>query len=113
MAAPANRIVIVGAGHNGLVAAYYLAKAGLSPLVLERRENIGGAVVNEEIQPGFQCPALAHSLGPLLPAVARELRLQRHGFSAITPDINVLGLSPDGPAVSIYRDSTRTARELA
>src|SRR5215468_8451812 len=113
MAAPTNRVVIIGAGHNGLVAAYYLAKAGLSPLVLERRDNIGGAVVNEEIHPGFQCPVLAHSLGPLLPAVARELRLQRHGFSDITPEINVLALSPDRPAVSIYRDGARTARELA
>src|SRR5215475_294500 len=105
MAAPANRVVIIGAGHNGLVAAYYLAKAGLSPLVLERRENIGGAVVNEEIHPGFQCPALAHSLGPLLPAAAGAMRLQLHGFSAITPDINVLALSPNGPSISIYRDA--------
>src|SRR5581483_11811025 len=65
MAASKNRIVIIGAGHNGLVAAYYLARAGFSPLVLERREMIGGAVINEEIHAGFQCPTLAHSMGPL------------------------------------------------
>src|SRR5215469_2286375 len=113
MAAPANRVVIIGAGHNGLVAAFFLAKAGLSPLVLERRDTIGGAVVNEEIHPGFQCPALAHALGPLVPGLAKSLRLQRHGFSPITPDLNVLALSREGQPISIYRDVARTVRELA
>jgi phytoene dehydrogenase-like protein len=112
MAASKNRVVIIGAGHNGLVAAYYLARAGFSPLVLERRDTIGGAVVNEEIHAGFHCPALAHSLGPLLPNVSAELQLERHGFSAITPEISVLALSPGGRPIPIFRDVARTAREI-
>jgi phytoene dehydrogenase-like protein len=113
MPASNKRVVIIGAGHNGLVAAYYLAKAGFSPLVLERRDTIGGAVVTGEIHPGFQCPVLAHALGPLVPDLADGLRLGRHGFSTITPDLNVLALSREGPPISIYRDVSRTVRELA
>ena len=75
-----QRIVIVGAGHNGLVAACYLARAGLKPLVLERRNVVGGAAVTEEFYPGYRCSTLAHSAGPLLPRVARDLRLERHGL---------------------------------
>src|ERR1051326_3240920 len=112
MPAATNRVVIIGAGHNGLVAAYYLAKAGFSPLVLERRNMIGGAVINEEIHPGFRCPALAHSLGPLLPGLAKELQLERHGFSTITPDVHTLALSPGSRPLHIYSDVERTAREL-
>ena len=53
-------VVVIGAGHNGLVAACYLARAGYKPLVLERRDVVGGAVVTEEIHAGYRCPALAH-----------------------------------------------------
>ena len=113
MPATTNRIVIIGAGHNGLVAACYLAKAGFAPLVLERRKTIGGGVVNEEIHPSFQCPSLAHSLGPLLPGLTGELQLERHGFSTMTPEVGVIALSPDGRHIPIYQDPTRTARELA
>src|SRR5262249_1292410 len=70
MPASSNRVVVIGGGHNGLVAACYLAKAGFAPIVLERRNVIGGSAVTEEIHPGFQCPALAHSLGPLFPGIA-------------------------------------------
>ena len=54
-------IIIIGGGHNGLVAACYLAKAGLKTLVLERREIVGGGAVTEEIHPGFRCSTLAHT----------------------------------------------------
>ena len=53
-------IIIVGGGHNGLVAAFYLAKAGFKPLVLERRSQVGGAAITEEFHPGFRCSTLAH-----------------------------------------------------
>jgi phytoene dehydrogenase-like protein len=107
-----DRVVIIGAGHNGLVAAYYLAKAGFAPLVLERREIVGGASVTEEFFKGFRCSTLAHAAGPLLPQVARELQLERHGLSLINPEIRVFAPSPDGRSLSIYDDAARTAREL-
>ena len=60
-------VIIVGGGHNGLVTAFYLAKAGFKPLVLERRAQTGGAAITEEFHPGFRCSTLAHSAGPLRP----------------------------------------------
>ena len=60
-------IVIIGGGHNGLVTAFYLAKAGYKPLVLERRAQVGGAAVTDEFHPGFRCSTLAHTAGPILP----------------------------------------------
>lgn len=54
-------VIIVGGGHNGLVAAFYLAKAGYKPLVLERRAQVGGAAITEEFHPGFRCSTLAHN----------------------------------------------------
>ncbi|MBC7933128.1 MAG: NAD(P)/FAD-dependent oxidoreductase, partial [Rubrivivax sp.] len=107
-----DRIVIIGAGHNGLVAAFYLAKAGLAPLVLERREIVGGAAVTEEFHPGFRCSTLAHSAGPLLPQVARDLGLARYGLSLINPEIRLFAPSPDGSSLRIYDDAARTAHEL-
>ena len=64
MPEPKNRdVVIIGGGHNGLVTAFYLAKAGYKPLVLERRAQPGGAAITEEFHPGFRCSTLAHSAG--------------------------------------------------
>src|SRR5207248_1233786 len=107
-----DRIVIIGAGHNGLVAACYLAKAGLRPLVLERREVVGGAAVTEEFHPGFRCSTLAHAAGPLLPSVVRELELERHGLSFIRPQVRVFAPSPEGRSLCVYDDVARTARGL-
>src|SRR6266536_1078658 len=58
-------IVIIGGGHNGLVTAFYLARAGFKPLILERRNQVGGAAITEEFHPGFRSSVLAHSPGPL------------------------------------------------
>jgi phytoene dehydrogenase-like protein len=107
-----DRIVIVGAGHNGLVAAFYLAKAGLAPLVLERRGVVGGAAVTEEFHPGFRCSTLAHSAGPLLLQVARELELERHGLTFIRPEVRVFAPAAEGRSLCIYTDAARTARGL-
>src|SRR5256714_356162 len=108
-----NDIIIIGAGHNGLVTAYYLAKAGFKPLVLERREIIGGACVTEEFHPGFLCSTLAASTGPLLPQIVRDLQLERHGVEFITPNIRVFSPNTDGPSLCIYEDVKRTTDELA
>ena len=106
-------VLILGSGHNALVTAYYLAKAGLKPLVLERREVIGGACVTEEFHPGFRCSTLAGSTGPLLPQIVNDLQLQRFGVEFIKPAVKVCALNLNGPAISIYEDARRTSEELA
>jgi phytoene dehydrogenase-like protein len=106
-------IIIIGAGHNGLVTAYYLAKAGLKPLVLERRGIIGGACVTEEFHPGFRCSTLATSTGPLLPQIVRDLQLERHGVEFITPRVRVFSPEANGRSLCLFEDPRRTADELA
>src|SRR5262245_7760103 len=106
-------VVVIGGGHNGLVTAFYLAKAGFKPLVLERRPQTGGAAVTEEFHPGFRCSTLAHSAGPILPEIVRDMTLERHGLKLITPEIAVTALSPDGRALPLYHDATRATAEIA
>jgi len=108
-----RKIIIIGAGHNGLVAAAYLAKAGLKPLVLERREIVGGACVSEEIYPGFRCSTLASNPGPLLPQVFKDLQLELHGLEVSKPAVRVFAPNADGLSLCIYEDAKRTADSLA
>jgi len=105
-------IIIIGAGHNGLVAACYLAKAGLSTLVLERRDVVGGVAVTEEIYPGFLCSTLAHSAGPFLPIIAKDLELARHGLECTTPSVRAFSLAPDGHSLSLFNKTALTVSEL-
>jgi phytoene dehydrogenase-like protein len=81
-------IVIIGGGHNGLVTAFYLAKAGFKPLVLERRDQVGGAAITNEFHPGFRCSTLAHTAGPILPAIVRGMQLEIHGAKFIKTKTN-------------------------
>src|SRR5580765_4021766 len=113
MVPDARKILIIGGGHNGLVTAFYLAKAGFKPLVLERRPQVGGAAITEEFHPGFRCSILAHSAGPLRPDVVRDMQLESHGVKFTTPDGDVTSLSPDGRALTLYRDLDRTAKAIA
>ena len=106
-------VVIIGGGHNGLVTAFYLAKAGFKPLVLERRSVVGGAAVTEEFSPGFRCSTLAHSAGPVLPEIVRDMQLERHGLKLLTPEVGVTALSPDGRALVLYNDVKCSAAEIA
>jgi phytoene dehydrogenase-like protein len=78
--------VIVGGGHNGLTAAGYLAKAGLKTVVLERRPVVGGAVVTEEICPGYRISTVSYVVSLLRSEVIRDLELKRHGFEMIRMD---------------------------
>ena len=106
-------VIIVGAGHNGLVTAYYLAKAGFKPLVLERRSQVGGSAITEEFHPGFRCSTLAHNAGPLRADVVRDMQLERHGLKLTTPEVNTVSLLPDGRALVVYSDSKKTSQEIA
>jgi phytoene dehydrogenase-like protein len=106
-------VIMIGGGHNGLTTAFLLAKAGFKPLVLESRMQVGGAAVTEEFHPGFRCSTLAHSAGPLLPEVVRDLQLERHGLKFITPEAGLTALSPDGRALVLYNDVRRASQEIA
>ena len=86
MADTKHDIVIIGGGHNGLITAFYLAKAGFKPLVLERRPQVGGAAITDELQPGFRCSTLSHYAGPLRADIIRDMQLEKHGVKFITPD---------------------------
>ena len=102
--------LIIGAGHNGLAAAFYLAKAGLKPLVLESRDRAGGCAANESFAPGFQAP-LANAIGPLRPSVVRDMELERT-MRFIRPDPRLVALSPEGRALAFSRDERRTAEAI-
>ena len=106
-------VVIVGGGHNGLVTAFYLARAGFKPLVLERNARVGGAAVTGEFHPGFRCSTLAHSAGPIRPDVVRDMQLESHGLIELTPEVSVTALSPDGRALTLYQDAFRSAEAIA
>jgi phytoene dehydrogenase-like protein len=106
-------VVIVGGGHNGLVTAFYLAKAGYKPLVLERRGQPGGSAITEEFHPGFRCSTLAHSAGPLRPDIVRDMQLEKHGLNMIATEVAVTSLSPDGRALVLYKDTEKAAQEIA
>lgn len=105
--------VVIGAGHNGLVAACYLARAGLSVLVLERRPVVGGAAVTEELLPGVRVSAASYALSLLRPDVYRDLELARHGLQFTPKDPQMFVPLPDGRHFFVWRDAARTREELA
>ena len=105
-------ILIIGGGHNGLVTAFYLAKAGFKPLVLERRPMVGGAAITEEFHPGFKCSTLAHSAGPLHPKIVSEMGLERHGLKVMAPEAGVTALSPDGRALTLHTNGSKAAAAI-
>ena len=106
-------VIIVGGGNNGLVAAFYLAKAGFKPLVLERSAQVGGAAITEELHPGFRCSTLAHNTGPLRADIVRDMQLEQHGLKLTTPEVSTVSLLPDGRALVLYSDAKKAAQEIA
>src|SRR6202158_4615996 len=108
-----QRVVLIGGGHNALVTAFYLAKGGFKPLVLERREMVGGGAITEEFHPGFRASTLAHTLGPLRADIARKIQLDNFDCEILYPDPRVFAPTPDGKALLFYNDVVKTAAEIA
>jgi len=104
-----QKVVLIGGGHNALITAYYLAKGGFKPVVLERREVVGGGAVTEEFHPGFKVSTLAHTLGPLRADIARDMRLERFKFGIFHPDPRLIALGLNGKAIVFYNDAAKTA----
>jgi phytoene dehydrogenase-like protein len=109
--------VIIGGGHNGLISAAYLARAGLKTLVLERRHVLGGAAVTEEIIPGFRFSVASYVVSLLRPEIIRDLELPKHGLDILPLDGTFTPLRKgEGPAGGDYlwrvNDHGRTVREL-
>ena len=105
-----RNVIIIGAGHNGLTAAYYLASAGLKPLVLESRPVAGGCVADEEFLPGFKAP-LANAIGPLRASVVNDLGLARR-VQFVQPDPRLVTLAPGGHALAFSTDVARTSEAI-
>ena len=105
--------IIIGAGHNGLVTAAYLAKAGKKVLVLERRPVIGGSAASEEIFPGFKYATCAHLAGSFAPAIVSELSLNKHGLEILPLDPLLFAPSLDGNSLLIPRDANRAKEEIS
>ncbi len=104
--------IIIGGGHNGLVCAAYLAKAGRKVLVLARRHVLGGAAVTEELYPGFKFSVCSYVVSLFRPHIIRELDLARHGFELIPLECSFLPL-PDGDSLCRWADPHLTRREIA
>jgi phytoene dehydrogenase-like protein len=103
--------IIIGAGHNALVAAFYLAKAGRRPLVLERQAQVGGGAITREIHPGFNCPSLSHEL-LLEEQVARDMDLGHRGVEFIPLPALVCAPSPDGHPLVLHEDVAASVEAL-
>ena len=105
--------IVIGAGHNGLVTATYLAKAGQKVLVLENNEQPGGAAVTREFAPGYRTSAVAHILHALHPKVVSDLNLTGHGLQATSRKLGTTALAPGGARIDITDDKAATQASIA
>ena len=108
-----DKVLLIGGGHNALITAFYLARGGFKPTVLERREFVGGGAITEEFHPGFKASALAHTLGPLRRDIARDLQLQKFNLQIIQPEPRLYAPSPIGPGLLFYSDHAKTASGIS
>jgi phytoene dehydrogenase-like protein len=112
MSRPRYDAVLVGGGHNALVAAAYLARAGRKVLVLERRPLVGGAAVTEEIFPGFKFSVFSYVVSLLRPEIIRDLDLPRHGLQILPLESTIVPLD-NGDYLGFWGDPDESRRELA
>ena len=106
-------VIIAGGGHNGLVAAAYLARAGRKVLVLEARELVGGCAVTEEIWPGYRISTASYLVSLLQAKVVRDLELERYGYRVDAKDPAFFSPFPDGRHLFMWQDRSRTLNEIA
>jgi phytoene dehydrogenase-like protein len=111
MSTPRYDAIVVGAGHNGLVHAAYLARGGKRVLVLERRERVGGAAVTEEVFPGFKFSVFSYVVSLLRPEIIRELDLPAHGLHLLPLESTLTPL-PNGDYLASWSDPDQNRREL-
>src|SRR6266853_3822394 len=104
--------IVIGAGHNGLTAAAYLARGGQTTLVLERRDIVGGCCVTEEIAPGCRASTTSYIASMLRPEVIRDLDLGAHGLRMIPCDPALQVPFPDGRLVSWWSNRDQVVEEL-
>src|SRR5712692_5292835 len=106
-------VVIIGAGHNGLVAANYLARAGLRVVIVERSDRVGGACVTDEIAPGFRVSAAAYVSGLFRLQIIEDLELAKFGLRQVAFDPQGFCPFPDGRHLLLWSDDEKTAKEIA
>ena len=106
-------VIIIGGGHNGLVAAAYLARSGRRVVVLERRELIGGCSVTEEVWPGYQVSTAAYLSSLLQDRIVRDLELERFGYHVDAKDPAFFSPFPDGRHFFMWQDRQKTLAEIA
>ncbi len=110
---PEYDCIVIGAGHNGLVAAAYLARAGKRVCVLERRHVLGGCTSTEELWPGFHASPAAYVISLFLPDILRELRLREHGLEILPRDPSSFTPLEDGRSLLLGHDDESNHREIA
>ncbi|MFL5683937.1 MAG: phytoene desaturase family protein [Chloroflexota bacterium] len=114
-AKPADRTydaIVIGAGHNGMVNGAYLAKAGLKTLILERRPNVGGAAITEELMPGFWFTTFSYALSLLRPEIIHDLELTKHGFMPLLMSSS-FAPTEDGDYLWLGQDHAENLKEIA